>query len=73
MESRMILRVSKDKAAYLYQLLEAYEGMANYSTLTEDKHLPYRDIGLYPAPDFAAQMEEVLVHLQKSVPFERLD
>lgn len=69
----MILRVSKENAAYLYQLLEANEGMANYSTLTLDKHLPYRDIGIYPAPDFVILMEELLVCLKKTVPFERMD
>lgn len=68
----MILRVSKEYAAFLYQLLESYEGLASYSTLTEGKTLPYRDIELFPGPGQEEELERVLVALQAEIPIERL-
>jgi hypothetical protein len=69
----MILRVPKDKSALLYQLLEGYEGMANYSTLDSVPGEGYRDIQLFIAPDFLAEMELVLKNIQELVPFIVLD
>ena len=69
----ILLRVAKSEAAYLYQLLEAREGLANYSTYSKDKDLAYRDILLHPAPDMLATLEEQLLYIAQEIPFERLE
>ena len=69
----MILRVSKEDSVVLYQMLEAYEGLANYSTLTVDKALGYRDIELYPAPDLREELDSALRGIAKSLKFQVLD
>ncbi len=69
----MVLRVKKKDSAYVYQLLESYEGLANYSTLTEQKGLPYRDILLHVAPDLRSFVETVVAHLAREVELELLD
>jgi hypothetical protein len=63
----MILRVAKEDSAFLYQLLEANEGMTNYSTLTTDKGLGYRDIALHVAPDLKEELEEFLRSIMKDL------
>lgn len=68
----MILRVKKQDSAFLYQLLESYEGLASFSTVTEQKDLPYRDIELHIAPDLAAEVEAMVARLEKDIPLERL-
>lgn len=69
----MILRVAREDSVFLYQLLEAYEGLANYSTLTVDKGLGYRDIGIYPAPDLVEELELVLRGMAKEISFQRIE
>ena len=66
----MIIRVRKQDSAFLYQLLESYEGLASFSTVTEGKDLPYRDIALHVAPDFAAEVEALVERLAKEIPLE---
>lgn len=68
----MVIRVRKQDSAYLYQLLESYEGLANYSTLTLEKDVPYRDIALHIAPDFQAEVEALVDRLAREFPLERL-
>ncbi len=68
----MKIRVRKQDSAYLYQLLESYEGLANYSTLTVEKDLPYRDIALHIAPDLRAEVEALVERLAREFPLEKL-
>ncbi len=68
----MILRVRKEDSAYLYQLLESYEGLVNYSTLTVDKTLPHRDILLHQAPDLRVELERVITRIAAEIPLEIL-
>jgi hypothetical protein len=68
----MIVRVRKQDSAYFYQVLESYEGLTNYSTLTEDRTLSYRDILLHFAPDLKPQLERVLDILGREIPLEKL-
>lgn len=44
--STIRLRVNKGDAAYLYQLLESYEGLTAYTTLPGAKQDSYRDLEL---------------------------
>ena len=64
----MILRVPKEEAAYLYQLLESYEGLTNHSTVSLEKELPFRDVQLHMAPDLKIELLEVLANIQKEIP-----
>ncbi len=68
----LVVRVRKQDSAYLYQLLESYEGIANYSTLPAEKELPYRDIVLHIAPDLLPALETVLSTIAEEIPLERL-
>ena len=66
----MIIRVRKQDSAYLYQILESYEGLTNYSTLTLEKDLPYRDIALHMAPDLKAELDRLVESLKKEISIE---
>lgn len=69
----MIIRVRKQDSAYFYQLLESYEGLTNYSTLTEGKGLPYRDIRLHFSPDQLPLLESVLRRIGEEIPLEKVE
>jgi len=69
----MILRVPKEKAAFLYQLLESYEGLVSHSTVTDNKHLLYRDICLQISPEQKDDLLKVLSQIQKEIAFEYLE
>ena len=68
----IVVRVAKEDSAYLYQLLESYEGLANYSTLTTQKDLSYRDILIQGTPDQAESLQRVLLVIQKELHLEFL-
>jgi hypothetical protein len=68
----MKIRVRKQDAAYLYQVLESYEGLASYSTVSLEKDLPYRDIALHIAPDLRAEVELLVGRLSREIPLELL-
>lgn len=68
----MKIRVRKQDSAYLYQILESYEGLANYSTVSQQKDLPYRDIELHIAPDLRAEVEALVARLSTEIPLEKL-
>lgn len=68
----MILRVKKEDSAYVYQVLESYEGISNYSTLGEEKGTPYRDVILHIAPDLRHHVERLVEHLKQEIPLEVL-
>ena len=62
-----ILRVTKEDSAFLYQLLEGYEGLACHSTLTTEKNLGYRDIEIQVVAGLEEEFELVLGLIQKSI------
>ena len=68
----MILRVRKQDSAYLYQLLESYEGLVGFSTLPHERDQAFRDIILHIAPDLRSELERVLERLREEVSFELL-
>ncbi len=68
----MKIRVRKQDSAYLYQILESYEGLSNYSTVSAEKDLPYRDIILHVAPDLKADVEALVERLAKEISVEKL-
>ena len=69
----MILKVQKKDSAYLYQLLESYEGLANYSTVNIEKDSPHREIKLHLAPDLVPQLKQVLRKIAEEIQIEVID
>jgi hypothetical protein len=65
----MILRVSKEQSALLYQLLEGYDGITNYSTLDAEDGQGYRDIQLYFPPEMRNELLVVLKNISEAVDF----
>ncbi len=70
--NKMKIRVRKQDSAYLYQILESYEGLANYSTVSAERNLPYRDIILHLAPDLKCDLEALLERLKLEFPLEKI-
>lgn len=68
----MVIRVRKEDSAYLYQILESYEGLANYSTLTVDKTLLHRDVLLHLAPDLVPEVKSLIARLKTEIPLEEV-
>ena len=68
----MVIRVRKQDSAYLYQVLESYEGLANYSTVPAPKEQLYRDILLHVAPDLKTEVDRLLTRLAHEIPLGRL-
>lgn len=68
----MIVRVKKEDSAYLYRLLESYEGLTNFSTVTSGKGDTFRDIELQYSPEMKAQLLIQLEHIAKEIYLELL-
>jgi hypothetical protein len=68
----MVIRVRKQDTAYVYQVLESYEGLTNYSTLPAEKGTPYRDVILHIAPDLRREVEALIERLGTEIPIERI-
>jgi hypothetical protein len=66
----MVLRVRKEDSAYLYQILESYEGLTNFSTLDSSGNPAYRDIELHLAPDLLPEVLRLVEHLKREIPLE---
>ena len=63
----MVIRVRKQDSAYLYQILESYEGLANYSTLPFEKGDSHRNIALHLAPDALPEIKALLERLKMEI------
>ena len=68
----LCIRVAKENAIFLYQLLESYEGIMNYSTLPASKGSAYRDIAIYSPLEMCQEREEALYSIQESIPIKIL-
>lgn len=61
------IRVRKEDSAYLYALLESYEGVASYSTLPHQTGDLFRDLELSIPSAFVTQVEELLQSLGEMI------
>jgi hypothetical protein len=68
----VVLKVKKEDAAYLYQILESYEGLTNFSTLDAPKEDPYRQILLHLPPDSESAIATLIQVLQGEIWLERI-
>ena len=60
---RKVIRVRTQDSAYVYFILESYEGITSYSTLDSKPGDAYRDLELRTPPDFQTEVDEVLKNL----------
>lgn len=61
------IRVRKEDSAFVYFILESYEGITSYSTLNFQVGDAYRDLELRIAPDFEPEVIELLKTLGEMV------
>ena len=64
---RKIIRVRKEDSAFVYFILESYEGITSYSTLDFKPGDAYRDLELRIPPDFLCETEDLLKRLGEMV------
>ena len=57
------IRVRKEDSAFVYFILESYEGITSYSTLEFKQGDPHRDLELRTPPDFVTEVDELLQRL----------
>jgi hypothetical protein len=60
---RKKIRVKKEDSAFVYAILESYEGIAAYSTLDFKLGDPHRDLELLIPPDFVGEVESLCKRL----------
>ncbi len=61
------IRVRKENSAYVYFLLESYEGIASYSTLDHQPSDAHRDLELRIPPDFLPEVNDLLKSLGEMI------
>lgn len=57
------IRVRKEDSAFVYFILESYEGITSYSTLEFKTGDAHRDLELRIPPDFIDEVDELLSSL----------
>jgi hypothetical protein len=57
---RKRIRVKKEDSAFVYFILESYEGITSYSTLDFKQGDPHRDLELRIPPDFVQEVNDLL-------------
>lgn len=57
------IRVRKEDSAYVYFILESYEGITSYSTLDHKVGDPHRDLELRIPPDYLGEVQALLKEL----------
>ena len=60
---KKIIRVRKEDSAFVYFILESYEGITSYSTLDSRPGELHRDIELSIPPDFLGETQRLLERL----------
>ncbi len=60
---RRVIRVRKEDSAFVYFILESYEGITSYSTLPFKPGEAHRDLELMVPPDFEGDVQDVLNRL----------
>lgn len=60
---RKVIRVRKEDSAFVYCMLESYEGLTSYSTLESRPEDLYRDLELRIPRDFVEETDDLLRRL----------
>jgi hypothetical protein len=64
---KKVIRVKKEDSAYVYFILESYEGITSYSTLDFKHGDNFRDLELRIPTDFLSEVEDLLKILGEMV------
>ena len=64
---RKVIRVKKEDSAFVYFILESYEGIVSYSTLDSELGQAWRDLELRIPPDFVVEVDGLLARLGEMV------
>jgi hypothetical protein len=64
---RKVIRVRKQDSAYVYFIMESYEGIVSYSTLPNGTGDAHRDLELRYSRHFADEVEEMLQTLSNEL------
>ena len=59
------IQVPKAESAYVYFILEAYEGVTSYSTLSHEEGDQTRNLRLSYSPDFESEVRFILKRLEE--------
>ena len=62
---RLVIRVPKEDAAFLYWTVDALEGAAFHTTRKSPVGATHRDVELFIAPDYVDEMHTVLDELRR--------
>ena len=62
-----VIRVRKEDAAFVYFLLESYEGWTSYSTLPFQKGDAFRNLELNISPDYLKEVEGLLKQMERQI------
>ncbi len=60
---KKIIRVKKEDSAYVYFILESYEGITSYSTLEFKTGDAHRDLELRIPPDYVNEVQDLLMRM----------
>jgi hypothetical protein len=63
----VIVLIKKEDAAYLYQILESYEGLTNFSTLDSPKEDVFRKIELHMPKESKPEIVRLLNRLKSEM------
>lgn len=61
------IRVRKQDSAFVYFILESFEGVTSYSTIQHKEGDPDREIELVFTLDFSNEVEEILNDLKEKI------
>jgi predicted KAP-like P-loop ATPase len=61
------IRVKKEDSAFVYFILESYEGVTSYSTLDFEPGDAHRDLELRTTSDFSKEVDDLLKRLGELV------
>lgn len=69
----MIIRIAKADAAFVYALLEGYEGLVNYSTLPSAPDSGFRELAIFPTESMQAELKPLYERIAREVTIECID
>ncbi len=66
----LVIRIPKEEASFIYNILEANEGVCFYSTLNNSISSGYRDLELKTSPDLKNELSHIIAKLSETIPIQ---
>ncbi|MCK5074330.1 MAG: hypothetical protein KAQ98_12950 [Bacteriovoracaceae bacterium] len=70
---QFVIRVPKNKANFIYYLLESHEGLLFHSTLDGDKHANHRDILMTGSITLENEIQHLIDEMRQISPIEIME